>query len=273
MASQQQLAEYATMLQTAELSSALQNFQQNPQALKAFLQRAQDSLYKDVVAQKDNAFQKVYGDLKRVSQTEDAILNYTIKNQQLFKAEDELYRLRHAEANAAVYNTDLAKRQYEINQWEVGNKLDTLFIYQQLFIILCAIAVMTFLKARGIMADGFYWITVFILVAIFTITVIYRWGYTANVRDQTFWNRRTFPKKSDDGLNLSVSFPNLSCLEGVVDDGTKGTKGSTSGNSITSKMETDISGAEVSIKGDISTTEDWAKKEYASAEKDLKNVI
>lgn len=262
MASQQQLGEYATMLQTAELSSALQNFQQNPQALKAFLQKAQDKLYKDVVTQKDNAFQKVYGDLKRVSQTEDAVLNYTMKNQQLFKAEDELYRLRQSEANTATYNTDLAKRQYEINQWEVGNKLDTLFVYQQLFIILCAVAVMTFLRARGIIADAFYWLTVFILAAIFTITVIYRWQYTANVRDQRFWNRRTFPKKT---ATYNLKMPSLSseleCLEGATVNGKNMKDGET--------IAQDASGVMMKMKG----AESWAKDEFESAEKELKNVV
>ena len=91
------------------------------------------------------------------------------------------------------YNADLAKRQNEINQWDAGNKLDTLFVYQQILIILCAIIIMTYLFKQGFLSSTAFWSLTAILVLIVIFTIVNRAQYTYLIRDTRYWDKRQFP--------------------------------------------------------------------------------
>jgi hypothetical protein len=67
MTSVDQASKYSKQYQDIELSNALQQLRNDPVSLQQFLQNAQTNLYTDVIAQKDGAFQKIYGDLQRAS--------------------------------------------------------------------------------------------------------------------------------------------------------------------------------------------------------------
>ena len=95
-----------------------------------------------------------------------------------------------------IHDRDLAKRQVEINQWSTGSKMDTLFIYQQLFLILCATCVLLFLLVRGAIGAPLFVGIVLVLVAIFTFTLVERAQFTQFLRDGRYWNRRKFPTYS-----------------------------------------------------------------------------
>jgi len=73
MASLDQAIQFTQQFQDVELTTALQQLRQDPQALQRFLQNAQDSLYKDVPTQEDSALQQIYGDLERATTTNHAI--------------------------------------------------------------------------------------------------------------------------------------------------------------------------------------------------------
>ena len=193
MASLDQLIQYTQQFQDIELTTALQQLRQDPQALQRFLQNAQDSLYKDVTAQKDGAFQKIYGDLERASSADHAYVLYRQRNDELNRLQKEVYDSRKQVAEAVVFDRDLAKRQVELNQWSAGNKMDTLFVYQQLFLILCATCILTFLWFKGIIGGLFYAALGLTLAAIFTFTVVERAQFTQFLRDSRYWHRRKFP--------------------------------------------------------------------------------
>lgn len=193
MASLDQIIQYTQQFQDIELTTALQQLRQDPQALQRFLQNAQDSLYKDVTAQKDGAFQKIYGDLERASSADHAFVLYQQRNQELGRLQKEVYDSRKGLADAIEFDRDLAKRQVELNQWSAGNKMDTLFVYQQLFLILCAVCILTFLWFRGIVGGLFYAAMCLTLAAIFTFTVVERAQFTQFLRDSRYWHRRKFP--------------------------------------------------------------------------------
>jgi len=92
-----------------------------------------------------------------------------------------------------VFDAGLARRQNEINQWEAGNKMDTLFVYQQMLIILSAIIIMTYFLKKGILSTTVFWSLTGILIAIFVFTVANRAQYTDKIRDTRYWNKRQFP--------------------------------------------------------------------------------
>jgi hypothetical protein len=106
--------------------------------------------------------------------------------------QDPNYYMRREE-DLRVFDAGLAKRQNEINQWEAGNKLDTLFVYQQMLIILSAVIIMTYLLKKGILPSTVFWSITGILAAIFAFTVANRVQFTDKIRDTRYWNKRQFP--------------------------------------------------------------------------------
>jgi hypothetical protein len=193
MATIDQAINFTQMFQDVELSHALQKLRQDPQALQRFLQESQDKLYKEVTTQKDDTFQKVYGELERASDTERAVYYYNQRNQDLNRLQEQVYNAQKGSADAVLHDRDLAKRQYEINQWSSGNKLDTLFIYSQLFIILCTFALLLYIWQNGILSTTIVSILTLILLLIFIFTIVNRAQFTNFLRDGRFWNRRKFP--------------------------------------------------------------------------------
>lgn len=193
MATLDQAIQYTQLFQDIEFSAALQELRQDPKALQRFLQQSQDKLYAGVTAQKRGAFEKIYGDLQQASNANNAILNFYENNGQMSQVQEELYKKLKKETGGIVYDQDLAKRQVELNQWSAGSKLDTLFIYQQLFLILCAITVLVFLWTRGAIGAPLFVGIVLVLIAIFTFTVVERAQFTQFLRDGRYWNRRKFP--------------------------------------------------------------------------------
>lgn len=196
MTSLDQAIQFTQMFQDVELSTALQKLRQNPQEMQRFLQKAQDNLYKDVTTQKDGAFGKLYGDLEQATTTNHAMFYYHQRSEDVGNLQKEVYESRKGAADAVIHDRDLAKRQVELNQWAAGNKLDTLFIYQQLFLILCATTVLVFLWVKGAIGAPFFVAVVLVLVAIFTFTVVERAQFTQFLRDGRYWNRRKFPTHS-----------------------------------------------------------------------------
>jgi len=210
MASLDQLIDTTQLLQDVETSQALQ--QLDPQSLQRYLQNAQDALYRDVSTSKDTAIQKAYGDLEQASTTQHAIYYYQQRNQDLSNIQGQVYQDRKGNADAVLYDRDLAKRQFEMNQWDTSNKMDTLFVYQQLLIILCAVVVMSYLWNRNILSPYVFFGLLFILVCIFVFTLVDRIQYNSTLRDGRYWSQRLFPTYS------SIPVPNICGVGGVGKD-------------------------------------------------------
>jgi len=105
------------------------------------------------------------------------------------------------------YNIDLATRQIEINEWSYNNKMDTLFVFQIMFISLLFVSILMILKASGVVGGPFVWYSLMIVLIIVVIIIINRSMYTANRRDDVYWNRRNF---SDDNRKPSPLGPGAS---------------------------------------------------------------
>jgi hypothetical protein len=90
------------------------------------------------------------------------------------------------------YNTDLATRQMQINEWGYHNKLETLFIFQIVFLTLTFYAVLMYLYKSGRINIYFMGFIMLIILFIIGILITNRVLYTANYRDKRFWNRRKY---------------------------------------------------------------------------------
>ena len=95
---------------------------------------------------------------------------------------------------ADEYNSQLATRQTEINEWSYNNKMDTLFVFQLLFISMLIIAILMMFSYQGAIGRPFVWYTFGILLVVDILVIINRAMYTNSVRDKKQWDKVTFPQ-------------------------------------------------------------------------------
>lgn len=190
-----QIIDYTQLFQDVELATAVGQLKQNPAELQQFLQNQQGKIYSDVTKQKDSTFQKVYGDLNRASKAQEAVLMLDKRNQELANIQQQIYQNQEKSASAVTEDKNLAGRKYEMNQWSVGNKKDTLFVFSALFILLSALILLTVLWRMGMIGAGLCGGLAAPLIIIFVLIVIYRANFTNVWRDKRYWNRRTFEGK------------------------------------------------------------------------------
>jgi hypothetical protein len=98
------------------------------------------------------------------------------------------------------YDINLANRQIEINDWSYNNKMDTLFVFQILFISILFVSILAAFKQMGMIGSAFVWYTLFIIVILVVLIIINRSMYTNNTRDSRHWNKRHF---GDDNMKAS----------------------------------------------------------------------
>jgi hypothetical protein len=195
MANLDQVIDYTKLFQDVELATAVGQLKQNPAQLQQFLQGQQDKVYTDVVKQKDNTFQKVYGDLSRATEAQEAILMLDKRNKELAQLQQQIYDNQKGSATAVTNDKSLSGRKYEMNQWSTGNKNDTLFVFSMLFIMLSGLILLTALWRIGTISASLCAGLAVPLIIIFVLTVINRSQYTNVMRDKRYWNRNTFNDK------------------------------------------------------------------------------
>jgi len=236
-----QIIDYTNLFQDIELATAVGQLKQNPAQLQQFLQNQQGKVYSDVIKQKDSTFQKVYGDLNRALNTQEAVLMLDKRNHELANIQHQIYLNQEKSASAITEDKNLAGRKYEMNQWSVSNKNDTLFIFSGLFILLSSLVLLTVLWRLRIIGSGLAGSLATPLIIIFVIVVIYRANFTNLWRNNRYWNRRNF-----EGKYGKISIPQcpgaLSGIQNTVKSFETGIKG----------VETKISSVAQSVAKDIS---------------------
>lgn len=182
----------ALTAQDVELANAINNLKGDSAKLSDFMASRKADLYSTVTAEHSDSFQKVFGDLQRASDVTKNILYYHVRNKDLDRLQESIFDRTRAEAENATYDSQTAKRQYEANEWTSGNKSDTLFFFQLMFISLTLIAPLLYMQRTGLIPTSvFYGVSGLVLIAL-VLTLVVRAQYTIKSRDQTFWNRRRF---------------------------------------------------------------------------------
>jgi len=165
---------------------------QNLQELQTYVQQAQQNLYNDVTGKKDAAIASAYGELKANTNALHGLQYYLKRNTQLNKVQEDIAGTVKAQASAIEEDQNLAKRQNEINEWEAGNKRDTLFIYQMLLVGLSLTIVLAYLMRIGLLGSYIFYGLVLAITLILIFTIVNRAQYTNALRDRRFWNKRRF---------------------------------------------------------------------------------
>jgi hypothetical protein len=193
--------------QDLELALALKDMQNNPSAYIA----KKEQLKNDILSAKDTAFNKIYTDAVSSTNSNSNLLYYYRRNKELLDVNGDLANNVAKDAHNIKLNEHLASRQFELNEWAVHNKRDTLFIYQLGFIALSVSVLLTFFKKLNMISGGVYWYMTIAMLVIFIFVVLYRSIYSEMVRDKFYWNRRKFgtihtpPAPSSDNNCVSAS--------------------------------------------------------------------
>lgn len=181
-------------LQDVQLVNAISDMKRsgNGAQLSEYTSKRKQELFDRVAKEHSDTFEKTYGDMVRAQNTTNNIMYYYIRNKDLDNLQQAVFQRAKGEADAAQFDNQTSKRQYEVNQWTAGNKQDTLFFLQLAFISFTLMAPLAYLvKVNAIPSSLYVGISSLLGVALI-LTLIVRMRYTNRDRDQTFWNRRRF---------------------------------------------------------------------------------
>ena len=196
MSLQTQLTDPSTTVDNTELKAKIDTLKNDQNALKVFLNSEKDKLLQQIDDQKKITFDKVYGGLNDASQANLTIIALDQKNKQLNDIQQKVLGEQDKSAHHVTEDKNLAKRKYEMNEWSVQNKKETLFIYSMFLILLSGVVLLSALLNMGIISSYLFTMIVVPFIIIFLMVVIYRARLTSVYRDKRYWNRRTFDDKS-----------------------------------------------------------------------------
>lgn len=179
-------------LQDTQLANAMSELSSNPAKLNSFITQRKAAVYNSVTKEHSDNFQKVYGDFTRASDGTSNILYYHTRNKDLDNTQRAVFDKTRSEANAVLTDSQNAKRQFQINEWTSNNKMDTLFFFQLLLIVLTLMAPLLYANKLGMIPQSVYYgISSLIGIAV-VLTLLVRYQYTSQIRDNRLWNRRRF---------------------------------------------------------------------------------
>lgn len=146
---------------------------------------------------KSRAFSDVYTPLDNVGNNYQVAQFYNKQTQRLSNVLTDLAQKGSTNTGIANQNIALNTRNAEIKEWYFNNKLDTLFVFQLLFISLCLLAFLAFLMKLGYFGSGFFGMLVGLLIIILILVIANRAVYTEKVRDKRYWSKRGFSSVGD----------------------------------------------------------------------------
>ncbi len=237
------IQQYETVVSTNQLA-------QNPSELAAYTTAQKERLKSSIVAAKQDAFNKVFTDASQASDTSNNIYYYYQRSKEAADANEKLLNAALKSNQTANYNSELAKRQFEVNEWAVGNKRDTLFVFQFIFITLLVLAILTGLWKYGLIPTGIFGMLTFFLFFVLACTIAYRALYTDGVRNKYYWSRRSFGKMPT-MIAPTPDCPTLSNLGGTISTGITGLQTGARGavNTGLSSLGAALSGAGAAVSG------------------------
>jgi len=200
--SYQNVINNAILAQDIELASYVNELKNNPQKLQTFLANEQARIISSVKKQKEDTFNKVYGDVQRTEKIQESILKYKNRSKELSQLHNNIYDNQKDTADSIVHNKNTNNRKYEMNEWTVNNKKDTLFVLSSLFIGISVFLLLTILLHMHIISTGIWAFIGAITVIIFILIVINRAQYTDLLRNKQYWNKKRFQGENNKIISI-----------------------------------------------------------------------
>ena len=193
MGNLQSLSDLTRLMQDVQYTAALRGM--TPEQKKNYFESQKNEYMNNLLNQRESNFQKVHTDAVRNDAIQNSFFYYLQRNRDLAEVGDYLKSSNESNIGAKKYNNQLALRQNEINEWAANDKMDTIFVFQILFVTILAIAGLTYLQRAGFFSQALLGLLAGIFVFIDVVVIVNRSLYTKKTRNQRYWNRREFPKK------------------------------------------------------------------------------
>jgi hypothetical protein len=181
-------------LQDIEKIQFLQTLQADPAQYSAYVKEKSGRILAETVDTKRASFVKMSGDMARMMDMDHNSQVALNRTNDLAATQDQIITEQQKMESSRVYNSDLTRRQVEINNWYYENKRETLFVLQLILLVVLTLVVVLGLVSNGwIQRDAADYLMGFVIV-VGLGTWLYRWYYTTNIRDKRYWNQRVFPE-------------------------------------------------------------------------------
>jgi hypothetical protein len=196
-----------TTQQSIELATALAQIQSagGSNALVQFTADQRGSLMNTVMQEHSDTAAENIGDLSRSQDSLNNVMYYYARNNDVNNIQSAILDRAKTEAQGAARDSQLSKRQFEINEWTASNKAETLFMMQLLLIAVTFTIFILFLNRMGIIPTSvFSLITALVFIA-FILTFVIRYQYTTYLRNGRYWNRKNYGNMS--AINAPAACP------------------------------------------------------------------
>jgi hypothetical protein len=183
-----------TTQQSIELATALAQIQASggSNAIAMFSGNQRASLMNTIMKEHSDTAAENIGDLARSQDSLNNVMYYYSRNNDVNNIQSAILDRARSEAQGAARDSQLSKRQFEINEWTSSNKAETLFMMQLLLIAVTFTIFMLFLNRMEIIPTSvFSLITALVFIA-FIFTFVVRYQYTNYLRDGRYWNRKNY---------------------------------------------------------------------------------
>lgn len=182
------------LVQDVQYSSALKGM--TAEQKDNYFRSQKDQLLNGVLSEREGTFAKMHTDAQKNNAIQTSLLFYQQRNKDLEELGTAFDSQNKTAISTTKYNNDLATRQYEINQWSYNNKMDTLFVFQLLFVSLVLSAIFIYMSKLGLFGGALLGLLCGLLLLSVVFVLVVRAMYTAKQRDQRYWNRRQFNKRA-----------------------------------------------------------------------------
>jgi hypothetical protein len=181
-------------LQDIEKVQFLQTLQADPSKYSQYVQGKATAIVSETMDAKRAAFVKGYGDLGRLMDMDHNSHAALARTMDLANTQKQIIDEQAREEGTVKNTLNMTRRQVEINNWYYENKRETLFVLQLVLLVMLTIVIVLAVTSYGwITEDGANYLMGFVIV-VGAGTWLYRWYYTATIRDPMYWSRRYFPQ-------------------------------------------------------------------------------
>lgn len=194
MGNLQSVTDLTRLVQDVQYTTALRGM--TDQQKQNYFDEQKQQLVGDILKDREGTFQKTYTDATRNNSIQHSLFFYQQRNRDLQNLGDALKNQNETVIGTTKFNNQLATRQYEMNEWSYNNKLDTLFVFQIVFVTLLVVAALSYLNRIGLLSMAILGVITGILLFVDIAVLINRFRYTQRARDQRYWNKRQFDKKA-----------------------------------------------------------------------------
>lgn len=193
MGNLQSVTDLTRLVQDVQYTTALRGMTDDQK--EDYFEAQKEELLGDILKDREGTFQKTFVDANRNNSIQHSLFFYQQRNRDLQNMGDLLKNQNEAAIGTTKFNNQLANRQYEINEWAYNNKLDTLFVFQILFVTLLLTASLAYIHRMGFLSNTLLGVFTGIVLFVDIAILLYRYQYTKVTRNQRYWNKRQFDTK------------------------------------------------------------------------------